>query len=281
VLRQVCDSQILTPPLPYNNDLLFSERRKGALEGDKPAEIRRICQPYYLAIPNDPSQKELESKIEEFIWAATLLAFATGREGRETRLDFFLMHLVTSSLFLPSVLRLLKNTRSKVALVRHFVPHLVVLMLSRGRPIIRANLVQEWTETPRPASWEKVDINKGKGSGVGDMKNDEDYNPWPALIQGALHHPDIHLAKAMRTLIYASENYSTVRPGEVPGAFRPGKTDREETFKGMSGADGTLFVRAAGAMMDYMKWTTCGEPPRGDWDRSALGWDDAWVSRLD
>ncbi|KAJ3566537.1 hypothetical protein NP233_g6943 [Leucocoprinus birnbaumii] len=280
VFRQVIDSPILTPPLPYNPELLVNARIKAALEGQKPAEILRIAQQYTLAIPNDASEAELESRVEELTWVATLLMFATGREGRETRLDFFLMHLVTSALFLSPVFNVLKSARSKVALIRHYVPTMIVLMLARGRPLIRANLVQDWTETPRPAGWDKVlGINKDKDSGVGDMKKDEDYNPWPSLIQGATHHPDMHLAKAMRTLILASQKYGATGPGEVIGAFRPGKAGREETFKGTSQLDGTLFVRAAGVLMDYMGWTVSGNAAKADWDRSNVGYDGAWATK--
>lgn len=113
---------------------------------------------------------------------------------------------------------------------------------------------------------------------MGDMKNDEDYNPWPVLIQAALHHPDIHTAKAMRTLVLAAQKYGDVPPGGVIGAFRSSKGKPEETFTGMANLDGALFVRAAGVMMDFMRWTVCGQPS-GDWDRSALGWDGAWQNK--
>lgn len=273
---------------------------QSAVEGGKAAEILRISQQYTLAIPNDASDEELNSRIEELIWAATLMMFATGREGRKTRLDFFLMHLVTSSLFFKPVFSALKSTRSKVALIRHYVPAFIVICLARGRPLIHANLVREWTETPRPAGWDRVlGVNLDKGSGFEsgshnpwvstsangpeglrqpDLKKDEDYNPWPSLVQGALHHPDLHLAKAMRTLIFAAQRFGSTGPGDIIGAFRSGKTGHEETFKGMSQLDGTLFVRAAGVMMDYMKWTVCGEAAQGpQWDTSALGFDDAWA----
>jgi hypothetical protein len=83
----------------------------------------------------------------------------------------------------------------------------------------------------------------------------------------------------MRTLIFAAREYGQTGPGEVVGAFRSGKAEREETFKGMAQLDGTLFVRAAGVMMDYMRWTVFGEDGKGpEWDRSNLGFDDAWAN---
>ncbi|KAF9446585.1 hypothetical protein P691DRAFT_761515 [Macrolepiota fuliginosa MF-IS2] len=283
IVRQVCDSPVLAPPLPYDPNVLLSERLKKSVEGPKAAEIMRICKQYMHSIPNDASDEELSARVEELIWTGSLVLFATGREGRETRLDFFLMHLVTSSLFFEPLLGALEDTRSKVALIRQYIPIMVTLILSRGRPVIRPSLVREWSTTPRPSGWQAaLGIRSHKGSGIGDMAKDEDYNPWPALIQGAAHHPDLHLAKTMRTLVLAERKYGIIPPGGVIGAFRPAKKgvdQPEETFPGMAKIDGTLFVKAAGVMMDYMGWSVCGEPAKEDWDRSALGWDDAWVNR--
>ena len=39
--------------------------------------------------------------------------------------------------------------------------------------------------------------------------------------------------------------------------------------------DGTIFVRAAGIVMDSLGWVDYGQEAR-TWDRSALGWDAAW-----
>jgi len=279
VLRQISDSPILTPPLPYDREVFIYTRVKAVLEDAKLADILRIVQQYTLAIPNDASEDELDSRVEELIWVATLLFFATGREGRETRLDFFLMHLLTSSIFLKPLFSVIKSPRPKVALIRYYVLLMVIMMLARGRPLIRANLVQEWTESPRPVQWDKVMNINEKGLGIGDMKKDEDYNPWPLLTQGAIHHPDLHLTKVMRALVFASQKYGDRGPGEVIGAFRPGEGERQETFKGTSQLDGTLFVRAAGVAMDYMGWTIAGVPSSSFfWDRSVLGYDEAWAA---
>lgn len=44
---------------------------------------------------------------------------------------------------------------------------------------------------------------------------------------------------------------------------------------GIGKVDGTVFVRAAGVMVDTLGWGEGGE--KGEWDRSALGWDEAWI----
>jgi len=43
----------------------------------------------------------------------------------------------------------------------------------------------------------------------------------------------------------------------------------------MGEVDGSVFVRAAGLVMGNLGWVGWGEK-KGAWDRSALGWDDAW-----
>jgi hypothetical protein len=283
VLRQVCDAPSLLPPSPYGSEklLLISARIREVQNRGQSSEILRLCQQYTHSIPNDASDEELNSRVEELVWVATLLLFATGREGRETRLDFFFMHLVTLSAFLDSYLTTIKNTRSKVMLIRHLVPTMVVYVLIRGRPVINGDLIQSMSLHARPPiDWDALGPKSEMAHGLGDIKSDEDYNPWPALISAAIHHPDYHVAKAMRTLIHASQKYGDTAAGQVIGAFRPAKSPSdkpEETFKGMAKIDGTLFVRAAGVMSDYMGWTIIGQEARApDWDRSGLGFDEAW-----
>ena len=41
--------------------------------------------------------------------------------------------------------------------------------------------------------------------------------------------------------------------------------------------DGTIFIRAAGLVMETLGWVSYGQKP-GTWDGSALGWDAAWDS---
>jgi hypothetical protein len=283
IFRQVCDDESLFPPSPYGSErLLFISARIREIQNLGMSEkVLRICQQYTLSIPNDASDEELRARAEELVWVATLLMFATGREGRETRLDFFLMHLVTQSAFFDSYLATIKNTRSKVMLFRHMVPIWVIYMLIRGRPVINGDLIQAMPLDARPPlDWHALGPKSGTASGIGDIKSNEDYDPWPALISGAIHHPDYHVAKAMRTLIHASRNYGDTPTGQIIGAFRPAKSSSdkpEETFKGMAKVDGTLFVRAAGVMLDYMGWTIIGQEARAlVWDRSGLGYDEAW-----
>lgn len=46
-------------------------------------------------------QVEIDEKVEELIFLTTALLAGSGKPGSKPRLDFFLMHLVTASVFLP------------------------------------------------------------------------------------------------------------------------------------------------------------------------------------
>ncbi|EED82365.1 predicted protein [Postia placenta Mad-698-R] len=139
----------------------------------------------------------------------------------------------------------------------------------------KPELLMSYSETPRPPV--RVSTTPDPTC-LGDPANDADYHPWPDIIAAALPFPDAHLPKTLRTLVYAAQQYGDAAPGNAIGAFVAGRPSDKlvETHTGTAQMDGTIFVRAAGMMMDYMGWATYGQKPRTDWDRSGLGWDDAW-----
>ncbi|KAK2465579.1 hypothetical protein APHAL10511_002471 [Amanita phalloides] len=268
ILRQVYDSDILKPPLPYDPDSLLSEKIKNAISDGRAEEIKRILSQF--EVDTNSGDQEFDAKAEEIIWTVTLLLFATGRPGRKPRLDFFLMHLVTSSLLLPSYLRVLQNPAHKVNVLRAYLTTMIVLTLSRGRPRIDPELLMSYSATPRPPV--SSSLSPGDGA-IGDPREDGDYNPWPAMIESILYAHDSHAVKTMRTLVYAAQKYGHIRSGHVIGAYSA--KDEEETHEGIGDLDGTIFVRSAGILLGQLGWAGHGQV-RGQWDRSALGWDDAW-----
>ena len=56
------------------------------------------------------------------------------------------------------------------------------------------------------------------------------------------------------------------------GAF---DEEGNETLMGSGDLDGTIFVRAAGIVMETLGWVSKGQK-EGFWDRSGLGWEAAW-----
>ncbi|KAF5393012.1 hypothetical protein D9757_001125 [Collybiopsis confluens] len=266
ILSLVYASPILKPPMPYDPNALLSTRIKSALSDGRLAQLRSLCSKFY--VPTTLSSEEMDHKIEQLVWAAILSLFSTGKEGRKPRLDFFLMHLVTSSIFLKSYNQVLEDPAHRAMIVKAFLPVILLYVMARGRPVIQPHLVMQATDKPRPP-YGSTPPYVFKGTGLGSPLTDEDYNPWPALIEASLYSSDSHVLKTMRALVFAAREYGDVSAGAVVGAV-------SETIPGIAKLDGSMFVRAAGMLMDYMGWTTYGQKERYDWDRSALGWEDAW-----
>ena len=271
LIRQIYESPILKPVMPYDPNALISKRLKDALKEGREEEIKRICSQLYIA--EHRGDAEFEEKVEEFIWSSTLLLFGTGKEGRKPRLDFFLMHLLTSSFFLKAYFRALKSPTHKTALLHAYLPMIPLVMLIRGRPSIKPDLLMSYTDSPRPPTL-STSHNPDK-SAIGNPENDEEYNPWPETLQSVLYAPDSHVLKTMRALVYGAQQYGNVAPGGAIGAFRCDMEAKTETLPGSSRMDGSIFVRSAGVLMNSLGWVTYGQPAK-DWDRSALGWDEAW-----
>lgn len=266
ILRETYNSEIMHPVMPYDPDAFLSKRFKDALEDGKRApEIIRLSNLWVV----DPA--EIDSKIEELIWAATLLLASSGKSGRKPRLDFFLMHILNASVFLPSLIRAIPTVESKTTLLRAMVPVILMYVLIRGRPRIDADLIMGYTSTPHPPTSTAGATHSEFTLGHPGQEAYE--NPWPEIIKSVVHARDAHTPKAIRALAYGARMYGTTSKGGAIGAFLPGSGN--ETVKGMSNVDGTVFVRAAGVLMDSLGWVTYGQQ-EGSWDRSALGWDDAW-----
>lgn len=262
LLRQIYDSPKLTPVLPYEPNALFSQRVKDFLgDGTRPTELHRILAQFEPGT----SPEALDDRIEEMIFVSTLLAFGTGKPNRKPRIDFFLMHLLTSSLFVPSFLKYVPNPEYKRALLKTFLQPWGIILMVRGRPRIDPELLMSYTDTPLPPN---VPPPAPQPSSLGGNT----INSWPAIIGDVIHAPDAHTVKSLRTLLFGATRYGTIAKGAVIGTWGP---DGKETHPGISTLDGTVFVRAAGVLMDTLGWVTHGQK-EGSWDRSALGWDDAW-----
>jgi len=244
------DSTIMKPVMPYDPDALLSKRRRDALTDGRPEEIRRLASLWRV------DASSFDTNLQELITVATLLLVGTGKPGRAPRLDFFLMHVVTSSLFLPTFSRSL-SPASMARLLRTYLAVMMMIMLVRGRPRIDCALAMGYSATPHAPDARAQAVEA---------------NPWPAIIDEVVHAPDAHTVKTIRTLNYAAQRWGETPPGGIPGAL---DAEGRETLAGISSVDGTLFVRTAGVVLNTLGWITHGQK-EGKWDRSALGWDAAW-----
>ena len=190
--------------------------------------------------------------------------------------------MVTSSIFIPSLIATL-SFPSQSALLRAQFSTMIGYWISRGRPALPIASYYKTTAgvlagSHLPTRTHIAPSKEALGSkpldleGLQKLGSSDDQadgttpaNPWLAIVQSALNHPDEHLIKAERSLSHFSRLYGT-RP---PGSFS------DEDLEGAEILDGTLFTRVAIKSLDAMGWVREGQAP-GSWDRAGLGWDEVW-----
>lgn len=269
ILREAYQSKAMEPVMPYDPDAPLRVRIEDALKTPGRIDaIKRLAAQWQ--VDTSRGQAALDEKVEELLWATTLLLAGTGKPGRPPRLDFFLMHMLNMSLFLPSLLRAIPTQESKAALLHAIAPVILMYLTIRGRPRIDPPLLMSYTATLRSPGSDKE--QSPHETAIGDCRDATMVNPWPGIVATVLHAPDPHTLKAIRSLYFAAQQYGITPPGGAIGAF---DAEGNEMHEGMAKADGTIFVRAAGVVMDTLGWVTHGQPA-GKWDFGAHGWDEAW-----
>ncbi|KAJ9103664.1 hypothetical protein QFC19_004239 [Naganishia cerealis] len=260
---ELCDADKLDPG-PYDPDMMIDRRMRNAVEGGRAAEIQRIAEKWAL------SEAELVvegdemagppgwgTRTEELQILCTLLASATGRPGRETRVDFFL----------------------RVILLKSYLLVVFHTALSRGRPRITPEVLLQHSAHPSPpsrAGSEESGSSEKSREVIGDPRDGRYGNPWMEVVESSMYSKDSHVMKSIRSLILYSTKHGHKQPGHLLGTQRFGS--EEESIPGISKLGGDIFIRAAGMIMEVMGWAK--ERREGEkegwWDTSALGWDDAW-----
>ena len=135
------------------------------------------------------------------------------------------MHVVTSSLFLPSLVAYLSPASSVLLLRKHFITSLA-WWVARGRPAIDLHAFYAGT-SPNAAAPPTL-------AGPSLAPEGTTPNPWLALVESALVHPDDHIAKVQRALLHYAQVYGERASGAFGGAL-----------EGVEVLDGTLFARVA------------------------------------
>ncbi|KAI5121366.1 hypothetical protein M0805_001179 [Coniferiporia weirii] len=240
-----------------------TEAHKGPAEGDggegggfplveiiknKGELIRKYAEEWSI----DTSDKAgIHAKLEELFVLVTLLYGVVGlQEGKEFKADFFLMHLVTSSIFLPSYLTRIKPA-SQAVLLSSYLACALSVWVARGRPAPKiASFYARTSPTfvppgPMPTS----------GEDTLAPESAQAPNPWMPVLQSAVVHPNEHLPKALRALAHFAHLL----------AGRPAGTWSGTGLAGAEVLDGTLFVRVAGLTMNRLGWVREGDK-KGEWD---------------
>ncbi|KAF9496950.1 hypothetical protein BDN71DRAFT_1429945 [Pleurotus eryngii] len=203
---------------------------------------------------SDP--KGVEKKIEEIILTNVLLYALPGwKEGQDFKANFFTMHLVTSSLFLSSLVPYL-GPASQALFLKSYFAFSLAWYLSRGAPALdipgffAADTLHPAQPGTRPTPWEGA---------LGSPATASNPNPWLPIIQNSIISPDEHVPKLQRALAHYSAIY---------GSRRAGEGDLKDTeLEGADKVDGSLFIRAAGLTDKRMGRIHSGEKANEFWDR--------------
>ncbi|EMD35787.1 hypothetical protein CERSUDRAFT_115740 [Gelatoporia subvermispora B] len=209
--------------------------------------------------------RDVEKKIEELAWMNALLYGVGGWAGRSAaptgkfNADFFLMHLVTSSIFLPSLVAYL-SPESTFLLLRTYLTVSLTWWVARGRPALPIKeFFTNTTAMPRqPGEPHNTPAQKAL------TPAEPAPNPWLPIIQTTLVHPGEHLCKLQRALAHFAVLYGARPKGHFSSFAEAG--DPAARLEGVEELDGSLFVRAAGLTADRMGWMREGQE-EGEWDR--------------
>ncbi|KIO26252.1 hypothetical protein M407DRAFT_24468 [Tulasnella calospora MUT 4182] len=245
----------------HDSETRFGDTMNSA--GDKIREYAKMWQV--------DSDREVPEKLEEVAWLATLVYGLGGfRKGKPFRSDFFLLHLVTSSIFISSLITHL-SFPSQSALLRAQVSVILGWWVSRGRPSIPIEDYYSREFDPSSLIPKALQVHPDKsaigvGKSSGGTTTNLPSNMWLAIIESSINHPEEHLLKNQRSLAHFDHLY-----GKTPQGYFEGKTELE----GAEMLDGTLFWRVALHTQKALGWVREGEP-QGSFDRAGLGWDHLW-----
>lgn len=139
-----------------------------------PDLLHEYCQQWPVTESLD-GPKGLRARATELQILAAALHAGSYRPGKEIMLDFFLMHTLTSSLFLHCYVELLAP-RHAASLLRGKFASDLVYYIAHGRPYLN---LEQFKSYPELLSWEQI-------------------------ISKAIASEDDHVPKAVRALIHAS-----------------------------------------------------------------------------
>ncbi|TFK31868.1 hypothetical protein BDQ12DRAFT_701405 [Crucibulum laeve] len=203
---------------------------------------------------------KLEDLVEQLVWVNVVIYAIGGWEGvgKPLNADFFFMHLVTSSSFLSSIVPQVSSVDAE-RLLRGYLATSLAWYIGRGRPALDIAGFYEHTKLrptpPGPLPTPSEGTHPSPSSPIAVTPN-----PWLAILQTTIIHPDDHLPKLQRALSHYAELYGT----RASGSFS------NTELKGVDKLDGTLFIRAAIMTTNRLGWVREGEPPLEHWDRRGV-----------
>lgn len=173
-------------------------------------------------------QKEIAERTKELLWAVTVVYMATyDIEKQRFMLDFFFMHLVTSSLFLPTILPII-DRRYRPVLLKAFFRTAITVWVACKRPELR---IEQCLDEPSHMK-------------VPDSQHPTDYdNSWFQVLESAARHVDEHTTKIIRALAFNAKTWGSVQPGYYSC-----------DLQGSELLDSSIFLRASVMTLGKLDW---------------------------
>ncbi|KAF8262311.1 hypothetical protein EI94DRAFT_1602907 [Lactarius quietus] len=211
-------------------------------------------------------EKRLEGMVEEVAWGNAIWFAARGWQtrgdrGRAFNADFFVAHLVTSSVFLLTLVLRSDNTpyppqplATRVMLLKAYLSTCAGFYISRGNGPLPVKEFYAATNdcltappaVPGPPGAKRQPLTAPGG-------------PWGRIIANAIAYPEEHVVKTIRSLaVFAA------RWGSRPAGYFAGGGD--DGLQGRELLDGTIFVRAASLTLNRLGWAHESGKELVEWD---------------
>ncbi|KAI8602286.1 hypothetical protein EDD21DRAFT_372265 [Dissophora ornata] len=161
------------------------------MEVVKHEKVASKIQHYLSGWDVEETSQDIDAKSKELYRACVLAVGGTGLRSGKVKQDFFLMHALTSVLFVHKLAHTLPSAYAVSCLKSHFGAALVYY-ISRGRPAIDVDALVNY---------------RGK-------QQLDSTNPWLSLIKRAVEIDEVHATKVVRScalgdlLFGAEESYS-------------------------------------------------------------------------
>lgn len=273
---------VLKPPNPSSQDVLiqvFYDYCMNAAPFVLPLVDEWLADVIIMVTPageamagrSDELRKKLEQKFEEIVWANSVMYGVGGwAKGQNFNADFFLMHIITSAILIPSFLATLRPA-SSINLLKAFFSSSLMWFIGRGRPAIDLAAFFEGTthlvETPlnMPIST-SIPYSTELRTATQEVSTTASIaNPWTPILESSITHPDEHLPKLQRALAHFASLYGHKSFGrDAIGISLPGVSTH---------LDGSLFLRVAALSairMENDRKIDMNEVQGAQWDRMGL-----------
>lgn len=233
--------------LPFDNPYKTEDSPFAPFESvpETVAKVQELAEQWFSNLALNSSD-DVEDAIEQLVWTAVLV-YGVGSWGTGNfKADLFFVHLLTSSLFLPSIAQGLSLTSQRKLLGAYFTSLLSIYVWRFSpalnfKPFFEASLI--------PAHPDGMQLSEAHPCAL--KVGPQGSNPWLSAINNAMRHPEGHVAKAIRALEHWASLY---------GATPRGKFTKEEIgWEDAEQINGTLFLRTALLTMEALGRVADGE----------------------